>query len=204
MPNISLVPNVCVGSKGEVRSVVLVSKLRDLEQVQSVALDESSRTSATLVKVVFREFLRKEPTWRTHSPNLAEMLEHSDAALIIGDPGMTFPRDGLTVWDMATLWRQHTDLGFVFAMWMVRNDASERASSIDFAAARNEGVSLIDDIVQHYQNLVPLPVAELHSYLTDNIAFTVDASMRAGLQLYFELAHKHGLIDEVKPLVFQR
>jgi len=204
MHNVSLVPDVCVGSKGEVRSVVLVSKLRDLEQVQSVALDESSRTSATLVKIVFREFLRKEPGWKTHSPNLTEMLENSDAALIIGDPGMTFPRDGLTVWDMATLWREHTGLGFVFAMWMVRNDASALAATIDFAAARDEGVSLIEDIVEHHKSLVPLPVEELRSYLTDNIAFSVDESMRAGLQLYFELAHKHGLIESVKPMVFQK
>ena len=201
--NISLIPDVCVGSKGEVRSVVLVSKLRKLEEVRSVALDESSRTSATLVKILFREFLRKEPSWRTHSPNLPEMLEHSDAALIIGDPGMTFPRDGLTVWDMATLWRDHTGLGFVFAMWMVRNDALPRTAMVDFAAAREEGVNLVDDIVQHYRNLVPLPVAELRSYLTDNVAFTIDESMSAGLQLYFELAHKHGLIEAVKPLVFQ-
>jgi chorismate dehydratase len=202
--NVSLIPDVCVGSKGEVRSVVLVSKLRDLEQVRSVALDESSRTSATLVKLVFQEFLRKEPTWKTHSPNLAAMLEHSDAALIIGDPGMTFPRDGLTVWDMATLWRQHTGLGFVFAMWMVRHGAIDRAAAVDFAAARDEGVELIEDIVEHYQHEIPLPVEELRGYLTDNIAFTVDDSMRDGLQLYFELAHKHGLIESVKPLVFRK
>jgi chorismate dehydratase len=202
IPDISLLPGVCVGSKGEVRSVVLVSKLRDLDQVSSVALDESSRTSATLVKIIFREFLRKEPGWKTHAPNLPEMLEHNDAALIIGDPGMTFPRDGLTVWDMATLWRQHTGLGFVFAMWMVRNDAIAESSKIDFAAARDEGVSLIEDIVQHYKNEIPLPVEELQSYLTDNIAFTIDEPMRAGLQLYFELAHKHGLIERVKTATF--
>ena len=46
----ALVPNVCVGSQKEVLSVVLVSKNKRLEDIQSVALDESSRTSATLVK----------------------------------------------------------------------------------------------------------------------------------------------------------
>jgi chorismate dehydratase len=202
MQDISLIPDVCVGSKGEVRSVVLVSKLRELEQVNSVALDQSSRTSATLVKIVFREFLGKEPRWVTHSPNLPQMLEHSDAALIIGDPGMTFPRDGLTVWDMATLWRQHTGLGFVFAMWMVRNDSIVKSSAVDFAAARDEGLLLVEDIVAHYKREIPLPVEELRTYLIDNISFTIDESMRAGLQLYFELAHKHGLIEKVKHLTF--
>src|SRR5919106_6560924 len=45
----ALVPDVCVGSQKEVLSVVLVSK-EQLENIRSVALDESSRTSATLVK----------------------------------------------------------------------------------------------------------------------------------------------------------
>src|SRR5215211_2974684 len=116
----SLVPNVCVGSRKEVLSVVLVSKNKRLEDIRSVALDESSRTSATLVKIIFREFLAREPEWTTRAPNLEAMLEQNDAALIIGDPGMTFPRQGLNVWDMAGLWKQHTGLGFIFAMWMVR------------------------------------------------------------------------------------
>ncbi|HEV2835138.1 MAG TPA: menaquinone biosynthesis protein, partial [Pyrinomonadaceae bacterium] len=123
----ALVPDVCVGSQKEVLSVVLVSKDAELEHIRSIALDESSRTSSTLVKVIFREFLDHEPAWTTRSPNIEEMLEVNDAALIIGDPGMTFPRAGLKVWDMATLWRQYTGLGFVFAMWMVRDEAVERA-----------------------------------------------------------------------------
>ena len=70
----SLVPDVCVGSRKEVLSVVLVSKNKQLDSIRSVALDESSRTSATLVKIVFREFLDHEPEWTTRSPNLEEML----------------------------------------------------------------------------------------------------------------------------------
>src|SRR3982750_4410125 len=57
----SLVPNVCVGSQKEVLSVVLVSRNKRLENIRTVALDESSRTSATLVKGIFRGFLEREP-----------------------------------------------------------------------------------------------------------------------------------------------
>ena len=58
--DVSLVPNVCVGSKEEVLSVVLVSRKQELSDIETVALDESSRTSATLVKVIFREFIERE------------------------------------------------------------------------------------------------------------------------------------------------
>jgi chorismate dehydratase len=198
----ALVSDVCVGSQGEVLSVVLVSKDTELEHVRSVALDESSRTSATLVKIIFREFLDHEPAWTTRSPNLEEMLERNDAALIIGDPGMTFPRAGLKVWDMASLWRRYTGLGFVFAMWMVRDDAVGRARALDFAGARDEGATHVEDIVAEYQKKIPMPVSELRRYLTENIVFRVDDSMERGLELYFELAAKHRLIDSVKPLRF--
>jgi chorismate dehydratase len=197
-----LVPDVCVGSRKEVLSVVLVSKNKRLEEIRSIALDESSRTSATLVRIIFREFLECEPEWTTRAPNLEEMLEKNDAALIIGDPGMGFRRQGLNVWDMASLWREHTGLGFVFAMWMVRDEAVERARAADFAAARDEGVSHIEEIVRSYQDKIPMSVAELRNYLTENIVFSVDESMEKGLRLYFDLAFKHKLIDSVMPLRF--
>ena len=202
IPEGCLVPNVCVGSRKEVLSVVLVSRNKQLEHIQSVALDESSRTSATLVKVIFREFLDHEPEWTTTAPNIGEMLEKNDAALIIGDPGMGFRRQGLNVWDMASLWNQHTGLGFVFAMWMVRDEAVERARLVDFAGARDEGVAQIEEIVRTYQDKIPMRVEELRNYLTENIVFKVDESMEKGLRLYFDLAFKHKLIESVKPLTF--
>ncbi|HEY2963608.1 MAG TPA: menaquinone biosynthesis protein [Pyrinomonadaceae bacterium] len=202
IPDGALVPDVCVGSQKEVLSVVLVSKDTELERIRSVALDESSRTSATLVKIIFREFLDHEPAWTTRSPNLAEMLDQNDAALIIGDPGMTFPRTGLKVWDMASLWRKYTGLGFVFAMWMVRDEAFDRARIVDFAGARDEGVAHVEEIVAEYEEKIPMPREELRKYLTENIVFRVDNSLKRGLQLYFELAFKHQLIETVKPLRF--
>ena len=202
IPSGFLVPDVCVGSRKEVLSVVLVSKDKTLESIESVALDESSRTSATLVKVIFKEFLGREPEWTTSAPNIQEMLDKYDAALMIGDPGMGFRRRGLNVWDMAGLWKQHTGLGFVFAMWMVSDEAVERARLVDFGGARDEGVAHIEQIVQTYQDKIPMPVEQLRNYLTENIVFNVDEQMEKGLRLYFELAFKHGLIDIMKPLRF--
>jgi chorismate dehydratase len=202
IPNISLIANVCVGSKTEVRSVLLVSKQAEIERIESVALDESSRTSAALLKIIFREFLRHEASWKSSTPDLHNMLRANDAALIIGDPAMTFAREGLHIWDMAALWQKYTGLGFVFAMWALRNDATNRAKQIDFAGARDEGVGCIEEIVDYYLPRIPLSRNELRSYLTDNIAFDLDDQMRQGLDLYFKLAAKHGLIDRAKEPVF--
>jgi chorismate dehydratase len=103
MPDVALIPDVCVGSRSAVRSVVLVTRRNNLKKVERVVLDESSRTSAALTKIIFREFLGFEPQWKTASPDLGAMLREADAALIIGDPAMKIPREQFRVFDLATL-----------------------------------------------------------------------------------------------------
>lgn len=202
IPGIRVVPGVCVGSHSAVRSVVLVSKHDDLTNVRRVALDASSRTSQTLVKIIFREFLDAEPEWESASPDVQVMMESNDAALIIGDPAMRILPPELHIFDLASLWRRFTDTGFVFAMWMVRAGAVAAISKLDFAGARDEGLEQIERIVDQYENEVPLPREEIRKYLTDNITFQIDESLEKGMRLYFELALKHGLIENNKPLKF--
>jgi chorismate dehydratase len=200
IPEIVVVPNVCIGARSRVRSVVLVTRGLELKEVRSVALDTSSRTSAALVQIIFREFLGIEPEWRPSAPDLNLMLDTSDAALLIGDPAMVFPRRGLRVYDLAELWREHTGMGFVFAMWMAREDAAEEVGAIDFAGARDEGLERVEEIVAHYEPLLGLPPVELRAYLLENISFELNDELRAALSLYYELARKYGIIPDVRPL----
>ena len=204
IPEVAVVPHVCVGSRSRVRSVVLVTRGRELKEVRSVALDTSSRTSVALIRVLFREFLGREPEWRQAEPDLRAMLEGADAALIIGDPAMTFPRETLRVFDMASLWREHTGLGFVFAMWMAHARSVEKVKSIDFVRARDEGLEHVDEIAALYAERLKLPREELRGYLTENICFELDEEMLAGLQLFYKLAHRHGLVPSLKPVEWIR
>jgi len=202
LDGVSIVPDVCVGSRSAVRSVVLATKRNNLKKVRRVALDDSSRTSVALVKIIFRQFLGFEPDWQTSPPDLAAMLAHNDAALIIGDPAMKIPRDQFRVFDLATLWHDYTGFGFVFAMWMARRSEADRVRAIDFAAARDEGLANLDEIAAQYQNQGELSPQEIKEYLTQNIAFTLDGEMQKGLHLYFELAQKHKLIEQARALEF--
>ena len=199
IPDIAIIPDVCVGSKTAVRSVVLATRKNNLKKIERVALDESSRTSVALLKIIFREFLGFEPRWETAAPDLKSMLAHADAALIIGDPAMKIPRDQFRVFDLAALWHEFTGFGFVFAMWMVRNDRVEKIRSIDFAGARDEGLANLDRVIADYPHQIELSHDEIRQYLTENIVFGVDEGMKKGLMLYFELAVKNGLILQLKP-----
>ena len=201
IPDIAVIPDVCVGSRSAVRSVVIASKQNNLKKVKRVALDDSSRTSVALVKIIFREFLGFEPEWQTSPPDLRSMLERNDAALIIGDPAMKIPKEKFRVFDLATLWHDYTGFGFVFAVWMARASAAAQVRAIDFVTARDEGLANLDNIAADYEDQSLTP-EEIQDYLTRNIAFQMDKDMIKGLQLYFELARKHGLIERARPLDF--
>src|SRR5207245_1955746 len=89
--NIAIVPNIAVAAKQSVRSVILVGK-RPLAEMRSLAVDTSSRTSATLVRILLERYYGLRPEYFSFSPSLVEMLELHDAALIIGDPAMVVDR----------------------------------------------------------------------------------------------------------------
>ncbi len=213
--NVRLIPDVCVGAREKVRSVCLVTKGEDLKDVRSVSLDVSSKTSVALTKIIFREFLGFEPKWIDAKPDLEKMLENSDCALLIGDPALEISSEfrvqnseaenelritnyELRKFDLVELWREFTDFGFVFAMWMTRNKTCE----IDFAKVRDEGLSQLDEIIANYENEISLTQADFKKYLTGNISYSIDDSMQKGLEFYFKLAHKNGLIADSKKLNF--
>ena len=195
---VKLVPNVCVGAQKKARSVCLATKGEDLRDVKTVALDVSSKTSVVLTKLLFKEFLGFEPTWTDAKPDLETMLSTSDAALLIGDPALMIDETRYQKFDLAGLWHQHTGLGFVFAMWMTRRDRCE----IDFAAARDEGLAHADNIATNYAAEIGLSRDEMKKYLTENISYSIDESMKDGLDLYFKLAERHGLIHKASDLSF--
>lgn len=121
---------------------------------------------------------------------------------MIGDPAMKVSAPGIHVFDLATLWHRFTGTGFVFAMWMARAGAVDVVRQVDFAGARDEGLRHIEQIVAAYGEAMPLPAAEIWRYLTENVTFHLDETLEHGMRLYFELALKHGLINDSKPLHF--
>jgi chorismate dehydratase len=201
IPDILAVPDVCVASKSRVRSVVLASRI-PIEEVRSVALDTSSRTSATLIQIIFSKFYGVQPAYRQSPPRIEQMLETDDAALIIGDPAMLIDRSALHVYDLAEVWRKHTGMPFVFAFWAVRKDSGNWRGEVDFLAAKREGLAHTDELATQYSESLGLPRQELITYLTENINYDLDEESLQGLNLYYRLAAECRLIEAFKELMF--
>ncbi|HWP43441.1 MAG TPA: menaquinone biosynthesis protein [Blastocatellia bacterium] len=197
-----IAPGACVASKKSVRSVVLASRV-PIEEVSSVALDSSSRTSAALIQIVLSRFYNLRPFFEVLPPRIEEMLESFDAALMIGDPAMLIDRSKLYVYDMAEEWRKATGLPFVFAFWAIRKRSRAWfGSGVDFIEARREGLEHVEDLAEMYSASLGLPRDELLSYLTENISYDLDEESLEGLRLYYRLAHECGLTGQVRDLEF--
>jgi chorismate dehydratase len=200
--NVLLIPDVCVGARERVRSVCLVTDGCPLENVKTVALDVSSKTSAALTKIIFREFYGFEPDYAEAKPDLDAMLASADCALLIGDPSLTIDESRYRKFDLAETWKSFTGFGFVFAMWMARAEKVDIVRQIDFAAARDEGLKHLDEIIANYETEIALSRKDFKKYLSENISYEIDESMQLGLELYFRLANKNGLLEGCKPLEF--
>jgi chorismate dehydratase len=198
IPDVRLVPGVCVGAEKKVQSVCLITKGGDLKDARKIALDRSSRTSQILTKIIFREFFAREPEWIEAEPDINAMLEAADAALLIGDPTLSLNHSQISKHDLVELWRSYTGYGFVFAMWMTFLGSSE----IDFALAREEGLAHIDEIAKNYSPQIGLSFDEMRNYLQNNICYTPSESMLDGLELYLKLANKCCLTPNFVPLNF--
>ena len=123
-----VLPDLAVGSDGPVLSVNLVSKV-PTDEIASVALGSTSRTSVLLAQLLLEERHHTTPTYATMPPDLTAMLLEADAAVLIGDVALRAAHDapakGLHVTDLGAAWRDWTGLPMVFAVWAARRDFAE-------------------------------------------------------------------------------
>jgi chorismate dehydratase len=201
IPNLKIVPGLCIASSGPVRSVMLIAR-RPIKDIRSVALDTSSRTSACLCQILLRRHFQITPQFVPHAPDIASMLRECDAALMIGDPALASDFPGLDVHDLADLWRAMTGLPFVFAFWAVRREAATPDLVEAFQGSAAYAMEHLEEMVREESARTGLPQSLVHTYLTKNIDFNLGERNLAGLRLFYSLAHELKLIDELKPLEF--
>ena len=199
IPGLAVLPGLCVAATQEVRSVLLLSRCAPSE-IQRLALDENSRTSAALVRILLRERFGIEPQCLAASPDLKEMMQEADAALIIGDPALRVDRTGYRVLDLAAEWRELTDLPFVFAVWAVRAGVEMSTRLGIFSRSLRQGMREMDLLVREAARELGLDAVEVRKYLTENLSYELGAAELAGLEEFFRRAHSHGLIDSPEPL----
>lgn len=203
IPGLTVLPGLAIAATHEVRSVLLVSKV-PIGEIGSVALDENSRTSAALVRMILKDRYGLEPVFRAAQANIEEMLAAADAALIIGDPALTVPRERYVVLDLAGEWLEMTGLPFVFAVWAARDAIATAELVASFTASLETGLAELDAIVTETAAETGLAPAVLRDYFTRNLRYRMGPAEQAGLAEFLRRAVSHGLTSSSSTLRFAR
>jgi|PersoiStandDraft_1058852.scaffolds.fasta_scaffold03734_4 chorismate dehydratase len=189
IPGVRIVRGVGIASRERVRSVILASR-RPLKEARTVALDLSSRSSAAMARILFKDLLGTAPEFHTAAPDLSEMFAHHDAALLLGDPALKADLAGLHVLDLAAGWRELTGLPFVFAVWAVRPSIAPEP----FLWSREYARTHRSEIIEAAATRTGVPPEILAEYLDGNLHHDLEAEDERGLAEFYRRAHVHGLL----------
>lgn len=198
----SIVSDACVAARGPVMSVKLYCRVHP-GRVRTMALDEGSRTSATLAKIILAERYGSVPVTESLSMDSSTTDSTADAVLLIGDRAMHSPPESFVEeFDLGQLWYEWTGLPFVFAMWVAHADADMTGLSAALSTARDRGIAAVERIADDESPKLNISRQTAHRYLTHNLHYTMTSAERSGLQLFHELASQHNLVNRNANVVF--
>ena len=202
-PAYRFVPGVGIGSRGPIASVALYTRV-PVERIRSIALDTSSRTSVTLIRVLCRHRFGVAPEFVAHGPDLSAMVTIADAGLLIGDPAFEADHVGLGLHkvDLGVEWTAMTGLPFIYAAWTGRAGAVTGADVEALQEAQQVGVRSVDAIASEYARGDVSRAARAAAYLRDNVKYGLGPDEAAGLQLFLNHAADLGLAPRRRQLEF--
>ncbi|WP_068617093.1 menaquinone biosynthesis protein [Paenibacillus tuaregi] len=203
-----LLPGMSVSARNAVNSILLFSR-KPLEEVVNgrIALTNTSATSVNLLKIIVEKAYGGAPEYWDSAPNLEAMMEHSDAALLIGDHAIraSWQDHGYIVTDLGEIWKKWTGYGMTFAVWTVQRTFAEQhgefLSEVTSAFLKSKQLSLRDLEPLVHRALKEIGgTASYWRHYFSNLCYDFGDEQQAGLALYFKYAYEIGLLKAEVPL----
>ena len=185
----NIISDYCIGSNGNVRTVLLLSNCR-FEEIGSIYLDYRSRSSVTLSKVLAKNFWNREFRWMNTSKGFDfRNIGLTDAVVLIGDQCFEYEKSYRYRIDLSREWKEFSGLPFVFACWTA-NRTLENEFIKEFNMALQSGVKNIDRVVEKIGNTGSITGDVLKRYLTEDIDYEFNDEKKKGLELFLDLISK--------------
>jgi len=209
---LALLPELCIGARNEVWSVVCVSRapLADLGGA-TIAVTRESASGRNLLRVLLERRYGVRATFVESDDPFSEAAA-GRPALLIGDRAIdaqqTFAPN--LVHDLGKDWHAWTGLDMVFAVWAVRRDVLAQhpaavQQALDALVAAQRWGAEHPDIVVATAQATRAREAGFYAAYYDTLNFTLDEAARAGLRRYCEELFAVGAIaavPAVEPEVF--
>ncbi len=199
LPENLVVPGLALSAKGGVRSVLLYAR-KDISDIETVALDTASRTSAALVRILLEKAFHLKPRYIPYSPQSNGFLKLADAALVIGDNALRFtPDQEHYLFDLSEEWLKFSGLPFVFAFFAMSPQLDPQQVLTPLKAAKQKGLTQLTQIARHEATKLGISYLTCLDYLKRRMTYDFSEEQLQGLTEFFRLAQELGLIErEVK------
>ncbi|MFW6059853.1 MAG: menaquinone biosynthetic enzyme MqnA/MqnD family protein [Phycisphaeraceae bacterium] len=203
---LAIVPAGGIGCMGRTLTVRLFSRV-PIERIDAIHADTDSHTSVALLRVLLAEMHNIQPELidyhaREHVAG-HRLADAPEAMLLIGDKVVTdsplaaaYPHQ----LDLGEAWHQLTGLPFVFAVWMALRGAELGDLPQRLVTVRQRNGARIATIVDRYAQRHGWPRDLATEYLRDILRFAVGDRELTAIRRFADLAARHGLIEEARPL----
>lgn len=196
-PEWEIVPGIAIASRGAVSTVVVVGEC-PLQEMRVLHLDEASRSSALLIRLILKEMgLNPQLSPLPHGEGAAK-AKGDEGALIIGDAAFGLSRRFAHCYDLGELWFQRTGLPFVFALWAAKPGVIEPAHIEALSKARDRSLTkFAERIAQDYfdQEFAPKLRGALNPGFPEHRVHFFSNYLRKTIQFGLETQHREGLAE---------
>ena len=206
-----LLPELSISAIGPVKSVFLFSRV-PIEELDGapIGLTAESDTSVNLLKVLLARKYGFRNSFERSSLPLDEALAQYPGLLLIGDKalkGAAAAGGAYRIYDLGELWFEFTGLPFVFALWIVRQEAArekrEELSLLcrDLISAKKIAYRSYPEIAAGCPEREWLGVEELVDYWR-TISYELTPAHLEGANCFFRHAFEMGLIPTLPVMRF--
>ncbi|MBL8889370.1 MAG: menaquinone biosynthesis protein [Planctomycetaceae bacterium] len=207
-PELVIVPDACIACTGPVWSVKLLSRV-PFQRIQTLSLDEGSRTSVVLCKVLLLNTVGVVPETFPLPIEADWKTVETDAVLVIGDRAMRADAaDFPFTWDLGEIWNKMTGLPFVFAVWATHEDhltsdpaAIERVQR-SLNQARDVGVARFDQLANQHAAAYGLSSDECKKYFGQYLCFRFGKRERESLHRFHDMAMRRKFVPTERELIY--
>jgi chorismate dehydratase len=176
-----IVTDFCIGSEGAVGSVCIFSEV-PMEEIKRVILDNQSRTSVILAKILLKEFWKKDVVFADATAlEFRNEISGKTAGVVIGDRALEQRATSTYVYDLGEAWKAHTGLPFVFAAWIANKKLPEKFIE-SFNDANAFGLLSIESVLLENAHAG----FDLRNYYTECISYEFDEEKKKGLKCFLE------------------
>lgn len=182
-----LVSDFCIGATGPVKTVCIFSE-KPISHIKKLYLDFHSKTSATLVPLLCRDYWNIQPEFLPATDGFERRIAGDTAGLIIGDRAIGRERDFPFVYDIGEAWINWTGLPFVFAAWVSTRPLDPEFIR-RFNAALQFGISRIPELTK----IIPaIPGFDMEAYFRKNISYDLDKAKLNGMHRFLNMVNNSG------------